>query len=31
MFGEQSGFFHKVVEQWAGPHDLKFFDSLPKT
>ena len=25
MFGEQSDFFHKVVRQSAGPHDLKFF------
>ena len=23
MFGEQSDFFHKVVRQSAGPHDLK--------
>ena len=25
MFGEQSDFFHKVVRQSAGPHDLKLF------
>ena len=25
MLGEQSRFFHKVVGQSAGPHDLKFF------
>ena len=25
MFGEQSDFFHKVIRQLAGPHDLKLF------
>ena len=31
MFGEQLRFFHKVVGQSAGPHDLKFFGCRPKT